>query len=77
MKDPQTKALNFQLSAFKFQLSELTLGHFFPLNVARTRRTTSVTKMKSMRNLAMGIKRGAGSVEQGAGQATGKTGELI
>jgi hypothetical protein len=55
---PQTGALNFQLSAFKFQLSEeMTPGHFFPfpLNVARTMSTTRVTRMKSMRNLAMGI----------------------
>ncbi len=35
----------------------MTSGHFFPfpLNVARIMSTTRVTRMKSMRNLAMGV----------------------
>jgi hypothetical protein len=37
----------------------MTFGHFFPLNVARIISTTRVTRMKSMRNLAMGM-RGSG-----------------
>jgi len=42
----------------------------FPLNVARTISTTRVTKMKSMRNLAM-----AGQMTEIGGQTTDKTEE--
>lgn len=50
----------------------MTLGHFFPLNVAMIMRTTSVTRMKSMRNLAM-----VGLMTENGGQTTEKTRGII
>jgi hypothetical protein len=47
-------------------------GHFFPLNVARTMRTMSVTRMKIMRNLAM-----VGQMTEIRGQTTAKTRGMI